>query len=89
MAILTEEGNEYEVRIKRVPQGTYFKEYVKIGDREQAESTRCERYIVAEPGQRYEIEVTIKKGFEWGEFEKVFYIALKSYRNSRLYYSNK
>jgi len=34
MVILREEGNEYEVRVKRVPQGTCFKEYVKIGDRE-------------------------------------------------------
>ncbi|PMD43082.1 hypothetical protein L207DRAFT_631245 [Hyaloscypha variabilis F] len=32
MVILREEGNEYEVRVKRVPQGTCFKEYVKIGD---------------------------------------------------------
>jgi len=71
MAILMEEGNEYEVRVKRVPQGTYFKEYVKIGDREQVESTRCDRYIVAEPGQQYEIEINIRKGFHWGEYQRV------------------
>ncbi|KAE9374197.1 hypothetical protein N431DRAFT_556570 [Stipitochalara longipes BDJ] len=72
MAILSEQGNEYEVRIVRRPQNTYFDEHVKIGDRERPDAVECDRNIVAEPEQRYGIEVTLKSGFRWGEFDEVW-----------------
>lgn len=71
MVILSDEGNEYEVRIIRRPQSTYFDEHVKVGDRLSPEATECERYIVGEPGQTYAVEVTIKKGFQWGKFDAI------------------
>ena len=69
MAILKCGNDEYEVRIKRYPEKTYFDEYVKTGDREKSSATSCDRYIVGEDGVRYTIEVTLKKGFTFGEFE--------------------
>jgi hypothetical protein len=63
MAILTQDDNKIEVRIKRLSDGTYFDEYVKIGDREKPDAVNYERYIVPEPGTMYEIEVTLKKGY--------------------------
>lgn len=33
MAILSEVGNKYKVRIKRVRDGSYFEEYIKLRDR--------------------------------------------------------
>jgi hypothetical protein len=71
MVILTEDGNQYEVRIKRVPQNTYFKEHIKVGDREKPDAIQCDRYIVGEQDQQYAIEITIKKGFQWDNFGKV------------------
>lgn len=71
MAILSEGGNEYEVKIIRRPQDTYFTEHVKVGNLEKPDAESCERYIVAESGQRYAIEVTIKQGFRWGHFDEI------------------
>lgn len=71
MAILKSGNDEYEVRIKRYPEKTYFDEYVKTGDREKSSATSCNRYIVGENGVRYTIEVTLKKGFSFGDFEFV------------------
>jgi len=71
MAILSEEGNEYEVRIQRNRDYTYFEEYVKVGDRERLGALSCERYIVGEPGTSYRIKVIVKKGFKWGNYEAV------------------
>jgi len=71
MAILTQDENEIEVRIKRHPEKTYFAEHVKVGDREKPGATSCERYIVPEPGATYSIEVTLKKGYAFGGCEAV------------------
>jgi hypothetical protein len=71
MAILTEGGNKCEVRIKRIPQNTYFKEHVKVGGREKPDAIQCDRYIVGEQGQKYTVQITIKKGFRWDNFEHV------------------
>jgi hypothetical protein len=71
MAILSEDGNEYEVRIKRIPQDTYFKEHVKVGDREKPDAVECDRYIVGEQGQKYAVEITIKEGFHWDGYDQV------------------
>ena len=68
MAILKSGSDEYEVRIKRYPEKTYFDEYVKTGDREEPSATSCDRYIVGEDGVRYTIEVTLKKGFSFGDY---------------------
>jgi hypothetical protein len=66
MAILSQQINEVEVRIRRHPQNTYFDEYVKVGDREKTDATLCNRYIIPEPGQMYTIEVTLKRGYNFG-----------------------
>jgi hypothetical protein len=71
MAILKCGNDEYEVRIKRYPEKTYFDEYVKTGDREKSSAIACDRYIIGEDGVRYTIEVTLKKGFTFGEFDRV------------------
>lgn len=55
----------------RRPQTTEFRESVKIGDYENLGAQKCERHIVAEAGQIYAIEVTIKKGFDWGTFNEL------------------
>jgi hypothetical protein len=57
MAILSQQINQVEVRIRRHPQNTYFDEYVKVGDREKTDATSCNRYIIPEPGQMYTIEL--------------------------------
>jgi hypothetical protein len=71
MAILRDGSNEYEIRIKRYPDGTYFDEYIKLDNREQQGGTACYRYIVGEDGVRYTIEVTLKEGFTFGNFDQV------------------
>ncbi|KAH8755874.1 hypothetical protein F5882DRAFT_482007 [Hyaloscypha sp. PMI_1271] len=71
MAILKGGNDEYKVRIKRYPEKTYFDEYIKTGEREKTAATTCKRYIVGEDGVKYTIEVTLKKGFMFGEFHCV------------------
>ncbi|TGO09249.1 hypothetical protein BTUL_0174g00320 [Botrytis tulipae] len=71
MAILTEEGNEYEVKIIDCATNQPFKEYVKLGDRESHGDSKCERYIVARPGAKFKIEVTLMSGFCFEPFEQV------------------
>lgn len=71
MAIPKDGDDEYEVRIKRYPDKTYFEEHIKIGDREKPGATSCGRYIVGEEGVTYTIEVTLRKGFTFGEFDRV------------------
>lgn len=71
MAILKEGNDEYQVRIKRYPEKTYFDEYVKTNGREVPGSRRCDRYIVGEGGVRYTIEVTLKEGFDFGTYSQV------------------
>jgi len=71
MAILSQEFNQVEVRVRRHPQNTYFDEYVKVGDREKTNAASCDRYIVPEPGQMYTIEVTLKKGYHFGNWSRV------------------
>lgn len=66
MAILSLGLNKVEVCIRRHPQNTYFDEYVKVGDREKTDATSCSRYIIPEPGQMYTIEVTLKRGYNFG-----------------------
>jgi hypothetical protein len=71
MAIFSEDGNQYEVRIKRIPQNTYFEEHVQVGDREKPGAIECDRYIVGELGQKYAVEITIKDSFRWGDYDRV------------------
>jgi hypothetical protein len=71
MAILSKEINQVEVRIRRHPENTYFDEYVKVGDREKADATSCDRYIIPEIGQMYTIEVTLKRGYNFGNSNAV------------------
>ncbi|TGO57024.1 hypothetical protein BOTNAR_0210g00120 [Botryotinia narcissicola] len=71
MAILTEEGNEYEVKIIDCATHQPFKEYVKLGDREIHGDSKCERYIVARPGAKFKIEVTLMSRFCFELFEQV------------------
>jgi hypothetical protein len=71
MAILKSGNDEYEVRIKRYPEKTYFDEYVKTGDREKSSAISCDRYIIGEDGVRYTIEVTLRKGFDFEDFNIV------------------
>lgn len=54
------------------PPENVFDEYVKIGDREKANATLCDRYIISEPGQMYTVEVTLKKGYHFGNWSRVF-----------------
>jgi hypothetical protein len=42
-----------------------------LGEREKTAATTCKRYIVGEDGVKYTIEVTLKKGFRFGEFDLV------------------
>ncbi|THV51409.1 hypothetical protein BGAL_0112g00310 [Botrytis galanthina] len=71
MGILTEEGNEYEVKIIDCATNQPFKEYVKLGDRESHGDSKCERYIVARPGAKFKIEVTLMSGFCFEPFQEV------------------
>jgi hypothetical protein len=71
MAILSKEINQVEVRIRRHPENTYFDEYVKVGDREKTDATACDRYIIPEVGQMYTIEVTLKRGYNFGNTNAV------------------
>ncbi|KAF7889229.1 hypothetical protein EAF00_009529 [Botryotinia globosa] len=71
MAILTEEGNEYEVKIIDCATNQPFKEYVKLGDRESHGDSKCEPCIVARPGAKFKIEVTLMSGFCFEPFEQV------------------
>ena len=71
MAILTDNENVVEVRIIRNEDGTQFTEYVKIGDREKDGATRCDLYIISEPGRIYTIVVTLKKGYLFGKCNQV------------------
>ncbi|KAF7935422.1 uncharacterized protein EAE97_008329 [Botrytis byssoidea] len=71
MAILTEEGNEYEVKIIDCATNQPFKEYVKLGDLESHGDSKCERYIVARPGAKFKIEVTLMSGFCFEPFQQV------------------
>ncbi|KUJ20085.1 uncharacterized protein LY89DRAFT_731318 [Mollisia scopiformis] len=71
MVVLQEDGNEYEIRVKRIPQNTYFDERQKFGDPEEVDATTADRYIVAEPGQMYAVEVTVKAGLKWGTYSHV------------------
>ncbi len=64
-------GDEFEVRIKGYPDGTYFDEYIKLDNREQQGGTARDRYNVGEDGVRYTIEVTLKEGFTFGNFDQV------------------
>jgi len=68
MAILKDGTDEYEVRIKRYPDKTYFDEYVTLSEREEVKARKCDRYIVGEEGVTYSIEVTLKAGFNFGDF---------------------
>jgi hypothetical protein len=71
MAILSEGDDQYEVRIKRYPDKTYFDEHIKVGDREKPNAQSCERYIVGEEKITYTIELILHKGFNFGKYEFV------------------
>ncbi|KAH7377948.1 hypothetical protein BKA64DRAFT_750362 [Cadophora sp. MPI-SDFR-AT-0126] len=82
MAILKDGDDTYEVRIKRYPDGTYFDEHIKVEEREKPGAEECTRYIVGEAGMRYTIEVTLRKGFDFGKDDRVqaqlFFPGIKS-----------
>jgi hypothetical protein len=64
-------ANQYEVRIKRYPEGTYFEEHVKTKHREWDWDDDRERYIIGESGALFTIEVTLRKGFYFGKYDAV------------------
>jgi len=64
-------ANQYEVRIKRYPEGTYFDEHVKTKHREWDCDDERERYIIGESGVKFTIEVTLRKGFYFGGYDYV------------------
>jgi hypothetical protein len=68
MAILKSGNDEYEVRIKRYPEKTYFDEYIKTVEREKKAATTCKRYIVGGDGVRYE-----DHGIKYREYRALFY----------------
>jgi hypothetical protein len=72
MAILIHEDNKIEVRVKKYPldSNDYFAEYVKLGERAPITGIQT-RYIIAEDGVTYAIEIVLKKGFYFGEYAKV------------------
>jgi len=71
MAILTDGTDQYEVRIKRQSDQTYFEEYVKSDAREDPRSQNCHRYIVGENGTIFTIELTLLQGFCFDSYESV------------------
>jgi hypothetical protein len=71
LAILTQVEDEYEVRIMRQPENAYFDEYVKVEGREKHYATERKRYIKAEEGLLFSIEVTLKPVFDFGNFDRV------------------
>ncbi|KAF5871093.1 uncharacterized protein Bfra_007606 [Botrytis fragariae] len=71
MAILTEDGNEYEVQIVNAVTGQSFKEYVKLGDQKIHGDREAERYITAHPGIMFKIQITLKTGFCFKPFDAV------------------
>jgi hypothetical protein len=72
MVILSNGGNEIEVRIIKYPldEGDYFEEYVKLGERDTATALQT-RYITAEDDLPYAIEIVLKEGFVFGDYTKV------------------
>jgi hypothetical protein len=70
MVVLQEDGHMYEIKVVRVSDNTYFGERVKIGEIEEIDASKADRYIVAEPGQAYAVEVTVKKGLRWSNFDE-------------------
>jgi hypothetical protein len=71
MTILRQGANLVEVRVKREPEGTYFDEHSKPGQHGIPNSKSCERYIAGEEGIACSIEVTLKKGYSFGNYNKV------------------
>jgi len=71
MAILKDGTDEYEVRIKRYPDGTYFDEYVSTREREKSEVRNCDRFIIGEGDVTYTIDMTLKKGFNFVGYSHV------------------
>jgi len=71
MAILNQDKNQVEVRIRREPEGSYFDEFVKIEGAPPPNVQTCEHYIVGEPGITYSIEVTLKAGYDFGKCKAV------------------
>jgi hypothetical protein len=65
--VLNREPIEYEIRIKRYPEGTYFEEHVKTEVIDWYGDNERERYIIGESGTKFTVEVTLKKGFYFGD----------------------
>ncbi|TGO17794.1 hypothetical protein BPAE_0408g00020 [Botrytis paeoniae] len=72
MDILTEKNNEYEVKIIDCATNQPFKEYVKLADRESHGDSKCERYIVARPGDKFKIEITLMSRFRFKPLKQVY-----------------
>ncbi|KAF7944478.1 hypothetical protein EAE96_010869 [Botrytis aclada] len=71
MAILNTSQGEVEVRIKRYPEDTYYDEHIKVEGKERKTDTERERYIIAEPGTTYYMEIILKKGFKIGKYSTI------------------
>ncbi|KAF7926378.1 uncharacterized protein EAE98_006673 [Botrytis deweyae] len=71
MAILTEGGNEYEVQIVNAVTGQSFEEYIMLGDQKIHGDGETERYITAYPGIMFKIQITLKAGFCFQQFDAV------------------
>ncbi|KAE8450144.1 hypothetical protein EG329_006925 [Mollisiaceae sp. DMI_Dod_QoI] len=70
-SILKQGDDQYEVRIKHFPNKTYFDDHIKVEAREKSGATKCERYIAVEEGEKFTIEITLHKGFDFGEYDRV------------------
>lgn len=78
MVFLGQPGSEIEVRLVKPPfdapesARVYFDEYEKLGTPHPEKiRTECTRYIVPE-NTTYAIEITLKKGFDYGDYEGIY-----------------
>jgi len=71
MPIIEHQGNKIQVKIQRQPDKSYFDEYVKTGSREPPNTQTYERYIIGEHDTIYEIEIILKAGYKFRDYERV------------------
>lgn len=71
MAILKEHKDQYEVRVKKYSDNTYFDEHLRLDAREKPGATSCRRYIVPEKDENFVFEVTLHEGFDFEQYDQV------------------
>jgi hypothetical protein len=78
MEFLGKPGGQYAIRLVKPPFDAepreYFHEYEELTATRSSESAeKCERYIVPE-NTSYAIELTLKKGFDFGDYIGVYLV---------------